>query len=466
MAPMSSPVEALASDRLRIFQVHTEGLGDNSYVLTSAGEAIVVDPQRDLDRFFELLSKLDARLVGVLETHLHNDYVSGGPALATAKGAPYRVPAGAGFEVNHTELGDGDELQVGSVRLRALSTPGHTRHHMSYAVLEGDSVVAVFTGGSMLVGACGRTDLVGSEWTTSLAEDQYRSSRRLSSLPEQALILPTHGAGSFCAATEGGSARWSTVGEERQQNPAIKASNVRSFVSGQLGRLLAYPAYYARMAGENRAGRAAWEARRPPSVSAERACDLIGKGVRVLDGRPRRSFAAAHIPGSVNIELDAGFATYVGWLFPAGTRYLLVLDEGQDPLEAARQCGRIGIEEIEGTLEGGIDSWRRAGYPLSSYEVSDAGGLRRVLDSGAVTILDVRQDKEWEGGHIPGAMHVHVADLPRRLAEIPSDLPVYAYCRSGQRAAIAASLLDGAGYRTVLVDGGFRDWQQRGYPVE
>src|SRR5919204_14800 len=313
MAPMSSPVEALASDRLRIFQLHTEGLGDNSYVLTSAGEAIVVDPQRDLDRFFELLSKLDARLVGVLETHLHNDYVSGGPALATAKGAPYHVPAGAGFEVNHTELGDGDELQVGSVRLRALSTPGHTRHHMSYAALEGDSVVAVFTGGSMLVGACGRTDLVGSEWTTSLAEDQYRSSRRLSSLPEQALILPTHGAGSFCAATEGGSARWSTVGEERQQNPAIKASDVRSFINGQLGGLLAYPAYYSRMAGENRAGRAGWEARRPPNVSAERACDLIGEGVRVLDGRPRRSFAEAHIPGSVNIELDAGFATYDAW---------------------------------------------------------------------------------------------------------------------------------------------------------
>ena len=466
MAPMSSPVEALHSDRVRIYQLHTEGLGDNSYLLASGGEAVVVDPQRDLDRFTGLLGRLDVRLVGVLETHLHNDYVSGGPALATAEAVPYRVPAGSGFEVGHAELEEGEELQVGKVRLRALSTPGHTRQHMSYAVLDGESVVAVFTGGSMLVGACGRTDLAGSEWTTALAEDQYRSSRRLSSLPEQALVLPTHGAGSFCAATEGGSARWSTVGEERQNNPALKASDLRSFVSGQLGGLLAYPAYYSRMAKENRAGRPAWQARRPPSLSAERGSALIGEGVRVLDGRPRRSFAAAHIPGSVNIELDAGFATYVGWLFPAGTRFLIVLDDGQDALEAVRQCGRIGIEEIEGALEGGIDAWRRAGHPVSSYQVTDAGGLRRALDDRAVTMLDVRQDKEWRSGHVPGAIHVHVADLPQRLAEVPSDRTVYAYCRSGQRASIAASLLDAAGYRTVLVDGGFHDWQQRGYPVE
>jgi hydroxyacylglutathione hydrolase len=451
---------------LEVVQVHTPGLGDNSYVLRSGGALAVVDPQRDLDRIEAVLRQLGGRLVAVLETHVHNDYVSGGPALAARHGATYGVPADAGHTLAHTALRDGDEVTVGEVRLRALHTPGHTPHHTSYAIVDGEGTHGVFTGGSVLVGACGRTDLISPELTEGLTRSQYRSAHRIAALGEPTTIAPTHGAGSFCAASAASADTWSTIARERERNPAYLATDEDAFVRGQLAGLLAYPAYYSQMAALNRRGLEAWEAGPVATLNPAEVEQRQARGEVVVDGRSRGAFAAGHIPGSVNIELDVQFGTYIGWLLPFGAPVVLVLDPGQDPGEAVRQCARIGIESIVGVLDGGVAAWAASGRRTSTYPTTDVDGLHRALEAGSGSGLDVRQDAEWTAGHVPGAHHLHVADLPGRVDEL-RDLaaPVYVYCRTGHRAAIAASMLDAAGISAVHVDGGFPDWVDHGYAV-
>ena len=448
----------LLSDGVEIVQFQTAGLGDSSYLLRSGGEAAVIDPQRDIDRFRQALRGL--RVVAVVETHVHNDYVSGGPALAREFGAAYVVPTGAGYELEHRAVGDGDEVQVGAVRLRALHTPGHTAHHMSYAVVEGDGVRAVFSGGSVLVGACGRTDLISPELTESLTRDQYRSAQRIGALPPPAAIGPTHGAGSFCAASAPSDDTWTTVAREKTRNPAYLAESEDDFVRQQLAGL----PDYREMAPINRCGAPAWEPAAPERLGADRVDELVAAGAVVVDGRPRQAFAAAHLPGSVNNELDSDFATYLGWLYPFGTRFVLVLDASQDALEAVRQAARIGIETIAGVTD--VETWRAAGRAVATGEMVDVDALRAAMARNGARVLDVRQEQEWRDGHVPGTAHIHVADLPGRTAEMRGTTPVYTYCRSGRRAAMAASILEAAGIPAVAVDGGFDDWRAHGHPVE
>jgi hydroxyacylglutathione hydrolase len=449
----------------RILQMNTPGLGDSSYVILSAGEIALIDPQRDLDRFREIVKAQRGRPVAVLETHVHNDYVSGGPALASEFGAEYVVAGDADYALPHRAVQEGDEIRVGAIRLRPLFTPGHTPHHLSHQLVEEGAVVAVFTGGSVLVGACGRTDLIAPDRTRELTRQQYRSAQRIAHLPDPTALAPTHGAGSFCAASAGSSEGWTTVAKERTRNPGFLAPSEDAFVQQQLSGLGAYPDYYRHMAALNRAGQSGWELKPLPLCSPEQFEQLQTGGAVVVDARPRRAFAGAHIPGAVNVELDHSFAIYLGWLFPLGTRFALVRASDQDAGEAARQAARIGLGAIEGVLDGGIEAWQRSGRPIRSYGVTDVDGLHRALEDGSARALDVRQDHEWRAGHVPGARHVHVPDLPGMLGGLLRDRRLYPYCASGHRAAIAASLLDAAGVAVELVDGGFADWRARGYPV-
>ena len=456
---------------LEVLQIATAGLGDLSYLVSDGTAAAAIDPQRDLDRFEQGLQMLGVPLTRVFETHVHNDYVSGGRALAGRHDATYVLPADAGYKFEHHAVGDGDELGLGGLTIRALRTPGHTPHHTSYAVLDGDQVVMVFSGGCVMVGACGRTDLVSAEMTDQLTRAQYQSARRLLAFPDPTTIGPTHGKGSFCAASAAAAATYTTVEQEKTSNPAALAASEDAFVTNQLAGLLAYPAYYTKMAGFNIEGPGAWEPVTAPALSVEDVDRLREGGAVIVDGRPREQFAAGHIPGSVHIELDSSFSTYLGWLFPFGTEFVLVLDEDADAQaqagEAVRQSARIGIESIKGRLDGGVGAWQRAGRELTSYEVTDVEGLKQAMDRGGVRVLDVRQDLEWVDGRVPGATHIHIPELPARVQELRgSSEPVYVICRTGHRASMGASLLDGAQIPAVLVDGGFPDWEQRGYPVE
>jgi glyoxylase-like metal-dependent hydrolase (beta-lactamase superfamily II) len=299
----------------------TPGLGDSSYVVASAGEALVIDPQRDVDRLLGGALASGARVRYVLETHLHNDYVSGASEIRARTGAMLVGPVGAGYAFEHRGVDEGDELSLGALRFVALRTPGHTPEHVSYVVHEEghDAPVAVFTGGSLIVGNAGRTDLLGAERTDELTRAQFRSLRRLSALPDETLVLPTHGAGSFCAAGKVQEERSSTIERERGTNPALGVGSEDAFVQQQLSGLMAFPRYYREMAPINRAGApVVGHTPLPRPLSVEDVEGNLARGASLVDGRDGAAFAVEHAPGSINVPLDGSFASYVGWVLPFG----------------------------------------------------------------------------------------------------------------------------------------------------
>jgi len=455
---------------VEILPFQTAGLGDTSYLLASDGEAVLVDPQRDAWRFLEAASKRGWRVTHVIETHVHNDYVSGALETRAASGAEIVAPARGGYEFETIGADEGDTLEVGGIRLTAAATPGHTPEHLSWFVtdagqaaapIDGGDVAgaatvptAVFSGGSLLVGSVGRTDLLGLTLAPALAADQQRTLRRYAALPDSVSILPTHGAGSFCSAGPVTGRWYTSIGVERGSNPVFAAAEApegafRSLLAAGLGR---YPAYYAHMAGINRTGpRILGALRLPGPLTPEAVADAVTRGAAIVDGRDRLAFAAGHVPGSINVELDTDFASYVGWLVPFGKPVVLVLPEPAEEaaVEAVTQLLRIGYEWVPGWLGGGIEAWGAAGRELASYAVTS---LQEAAAADDATILDVRQPREWrDEGVIPGSRQIFVADLPARMAELPRDRPVTVLCRTGYRASIAASLLDGAGFDVRLV---------------
>jgi hydroxyacylglutathione hydrolase len=450
----------------------TAGLGDNSYLVSSEGEAAVVDPQRDAWRFLRAAEAKGTRIRVVLETHVHNDYVSGAHELRAATGAELVVPAQGRYQFPHRPAADGHEAWIGRLRLVALATPGHTPEHLAWLLYQGDAAtpVAVFTGGSLLVGSAGRTDLLGPEPAGELTQAQFATIRKLAALPDEVEVLPTHGAGSFCVAAMPATRRTTTIALERRENPLLCAADLASFDAELRGELLAYPAYYRHMAPINRAGaQVLGGLPRVPAVGPEELAARARAGAVVLDVRDRDDFAAAHIPGSVNIELNAGFASYVGWVLPFDQPLLLVLP---DPVErrleeAVTQLVRIGWRHVEGWLAGGIDAWLAGGGEPRSYP---SGGVEKLCDAflagTSPHVLDVRQELEWQWGGIPGSEQVFLANLPARLGRLSQDDVHWVVCSNGHRASIAASLLDRAGIPVHLVGtGGVGEWRTRCRPA-
>lgn len=439
--------------------VVTPGLGDNTYLLASGGDAVIVDPQRDIARFLSLAESRGWKIRHVLETHLHNDYISGAVEIREATGAAIAAPAGGGYRFDHRPMAEGDDVELGDYVITAMETPGHTPEHVSYLLKEAASErpVAIFTGGSLMVGGAGRTDLLGPDQTDPLTRAQFRSLRRFGSLPDDVKVLPTHGAGSFCGAGPAPKERTSTMAEERRGNRALSAPDEETFVRQQLSDLLAYPNYYRFIAPINRAGPTLIrDHSRPGALAPDQVAARMEAGVWVVDARWRLHFARGHIPGSLNVELDDTFESYVGWVVPFGDPLMLVLPEPVDEAleESVTQLLRIGYERIEGYLEGGIDAWKAAGRPVSSYRVAGLDELCRAYRAGAVDhLLDVRQRTEWDEGHIPNSQHIFVGDLPDRIEEVPAEGEVWTLCATGHRSAMAASMLDRAGKSVRLVDG-------------
>ncbi len=441
----------------------TRGLGDTSYLLASGDQAVIVDPQRDIRPVLAAARARDLHVIYAVETHLHNDYVSGATELRMAIGAAIAGPARADYAFPFEPLAEADELSLGTLRIVAAETPGHTPEHLSYLVYEGDAEepTAAFTGGSLIVGSAGRTDLLGPEASLELTRAQHRSLNRLSALPDQTLVLPTHGAGSFCSSSPPGEERTSTIGRERTTNPVLADGDMdeETFVERRLTGLLAYPSYYAHIAPINRAGpRVYGDVPMPPDLSPSHAAERVEAGAWIVDGRDRRAFAAGHIPGSISIELDDSFASYVGWIVPFGAPIVLVLPEDRPEheaaAEAATQLFRIGYEAIDGYLQGGVDAWVEAGLPMRSYPVASIDEVATAVGEERARVLDVRQQTEWDEGHLEGSTHMFVGDVNARLRDIPRDREVWTVCASGHRAAMAASLLDRDGVPVRLVTPG------------
>ena len=432
------------------------GLGDRSYLLVAGDRALMVDPQRDVEAYLTAAEAHGARLTHVLETHVHNDYVSGGLELARRSGATLVLPSGSGVGYTHRPAHDGERFETGSLRIHALHTPGHTPEHTSYLVERGDGEPALlFSGGSLLAGSAGRTDLAGPSWTDRLTAAQFASVRRLAALPGDTVLHPTHGPGSFCTAAARPGDGFGTIAGEREANPALLDDDPLAFARRQLRGLLRFPAYYAHMGPINRSGSRPLGAIVPPQeLEPDQVASLASAGIPVIDGRPRAAFAEAHVPGSLSVELDESFASYVGWLLPFDSPLALVLDRGQDAREAVRQLARIGFDHMRGVLRG-LDGWAGERRPLQSIGRASVAELRRELDgTRPPLVLDVRQPAEWDDGVIPGSVLRFVADLGDPATWLPAGRPVWVICRSGHRAAIGASILAAAGFDAMMVDAG------------
>ena len=434
-------------------QISTPSLGDHSYLVIVGDAAVIVDPQRDVDRFDAALRASGARLLGVLETHIHNDYVSGGAALAARHAARYYLPAGSDATVPAQPLADEEPVALGAWRLRALATPGHTPHHAAYALEGPGGPLALFSGGSMLVGAAGRSDLLGPDWTDTLTRLQFHSVRRLAErLPDATSVQPTHGAGSFCV-SGAGSETLSTIGRERQRNPALLAPDADAFHAAHLHGLPLFPAYYPRMAPINRRGADAPPAE-PLPVLAPAALAALPPETWVIDTRDAEAFAAAHLPRSLNIPLGDDTATYAGWVVPWGAPLALVTASAHDLAHLRTDLARIGIDDrVEGAVTDGLAAWRASGGATETYRVADFAALAASLATvrpGA--LLDVRDPTEHAAGALPGARNVHVSEVLAAAADLPTG-EIWVHCASGFRASIAASLLARLGRRPVLVAG-------------
>lgn len=435
---------------MQIETIETSSLGDRSYLATDGEVAVVVDPQRDIDRFLDLVEQFGVRVTHVLETHVHNDYVTGGLELAQRTAAAYVLPKGSDVEFDHVSVGDGDVLEAGAMRLRVLHTPGHTHHHVSYSLSDTDGQIrAVFTGGSMLYGSTGRTDLISPEATDELTHAQFHSVRRLADeLPAQTAVFPTHGFGSFCSATPT-SGTASTVGEQSRVNPALTMAE-QEYVDTLLAELDAYPAYYAQMGPLNRRGPAPVDLSPPATVDPGELRRRLEAGEWVVDLRERTAFAAGHVPGSLGFELSTNFATYLGWLYRYGAPLTLIGDSDQQIADARRELVRIGVDHLAGAAVGDVADLA-AGQPLSSYPVTDFAGLAQAMTGGRVQVLDARRNDERARGYVRGSQHIPLHELAGRLEEVP-DGEVWVYCGSGYRAAIAASVLDRPCRQVVLVN--------------
>ncbi|MFM8999330.1 MAG: MBL fold metallo-hydrolase [Actinomycetota bacterium] len=435
----------------------TAGLGDNTFLVASGDEAVLVDPQRDAWRFVAAAERRGLRIRGVLETHVHNDYLSGAHEVRAATGADILAPAKGGYAFPHTPSEEGVEIAIGDLLLRAWDTPGHTYEHIAWAAFRpgdaGDATpLAVFSGGSLLVGSAGRTDLLGPDHTAALTDLQFATMARYRALPAAVDLLPTHGAGSFCVSTLPTAARVSTIGEELGRNAALTASDGATFAEQQLTGVLEYARYYAAMAPRNRTGPPVLGSTpRPPRLDGAAVAEHRRRGTVIVDARDRESFAAAHIPGALNVELNEGFCTYVGWVTPFDCEHVLVLPESDDAeREAIDQLIRIGYDRTVGILEGGMASW--AGE-TRSYPIGTTKELReRLTDGEPTTVLDVRQPGEWESeGVVPGSIRIFVGDLPERLDELDPGAEHWIFCTNGHRASLAASLLDARGIRARLI---------------
>lgn len=387
--------------------IETSGLGDRSYLVTDGDAGVVIDPQRDIDRVLDLANDRGVRITHVLETHIHNDYVTGGLQLARTTGADYVVPAGDNLGYQYRAVRDGDLIDAGPLQFHVIHTPGHTHHHVSYALHDAHGTpVGVFTGGSMLHGTTGRTDLLGSEHTEALTHAQFHSVRRLANaLPGETQVYPTHGFGSFCSSTPANGDS-STIAEQRDTNPAL-TQDEQAYVDELIAGLSDYPAYYAHMGVINTQGPPPIDLSLPHSVEPTELRHRIEAGEWVIDLRNRTAFAAGHLAGTLGFELSGSFVAYLGWLYTWGAPITLIGDDNNQILEARRELARIGVDNLTGSAAGDIHTLAD-GTPLRSYRVADFNNLAEIQNTTTLAVLDVRRTDEYNKSHITGAINIEV----------------------------------------------------------
>jgi len=453
-----------------IITIETRGLGDRGYVVHDGVNALVVDPQRDTDRVERVLAEHGLTLTHVAETHIHNDYVSGGLVLAQQLGAVYVVPAGYELAYEAEQLADGDTFTSGRMQWRAIHTPGHTPQHLSYAVAVDGADAAAFTGGSMLFGSVGRPDLIGPAHTHELAHAQWKSVRRLAEeVAGTAAVMPTHGFGSFCAATATVGLE-STIAQQAAANPAFLVEE-DEFVAELIAGLDAFPAYYAHMGPANQAGAGPVNLSLPQRASADEIARRIAAGEWVVDLRHRRLFSGEHVQGSLSFDVHGNAVTYLGWLIDWGTPITLLGADVEEVQAMQRELVRIGIDRPIAYATGQPSQWVSVNSALGSYRRATHADMAAALAVDPdLPMLDLRRNSEFENGYVRGAKHLPLHELRSRMGEVASwaranGEPVWVYCGSGFRASIGASLMEAAGLTPVHVDDDFANAAKAGLQI-
>ena len=456
--------------KIRRFEV--PGLAQYSYVVSAGGRAAVIDAMRDVEPYLDYIWQEDLTLTHILETHIHADFAAGSTALAAATGAKLVLSGhdeGEHYQYSmpHEPLVDGDTIEIGTVRLKALHTPGHTPEHLSFVAFDTQRSFtepsAVFSGDFLFVGSLGRPDLLGEDAKVGLAHRLYQSLHgSLASLPDGIQVYPGHGAGSLCGS--GMSERSeSTLGYERATNPLFKLGE-QDFVREILSSVPPMPTYYPRMKALNAQG--------PPALTSIPGQDALSpkqfqeisaaSDVIIIDLRRPESFGGAHIPGAINIGAGQNLSLWAGWMLDADKRILLVSDSGDDE-ESRRALVRVGLDNIQGFLKKGMPSWIETGLDFSrTTQLSIADVADR---DAAGLVVDVRSDEEWSSGHIEGALHIMLGDVLNKMSELPRSRSLITVCGSGYRSSIAASLLAQHGFMTSSMDGGMTAWNEQRLPT-
>ena len=448
---------------MRVITIDVPHLGNRTHVVHDGCIGVVIDPPREVSVVEAVTEETGVDIVAVAETHIHNDYVSGGLYLSKRHGAEYLVSDDEDVEFARIGVHDNETLAFGNIDLRVIATPGHTPLHLSYLATDaaaGDSSAgALFSGGSLLHGTVGRTDLIDPTLTTALARAQWLTARRLGALSTETTVHPTHGFGSFCTSAPASKADGEvTIADQRDSNPALTTTRDQ-FVTDLLAGLGPVPSHYAHMGARNRSG--PWTPRPGHRLDADGFLSALARGAEVVDVRSSESYAAGHLPGSIAIPAGPLCAVYAGWVTPWGSELVLVSDtESAAALEATeRELASIGIEGV-GTSVLEPDTW------------DEWTGLRRTNWSGfaddppaeGTVVLDVRRPEEWRAGHLPGSFNIAVHELPARLGEIPPG-ELWVHCAAGYRATVAAGLLDRAGRDVVLIDDEFAKIRELGIPL-
>src|SRR5215217_5450099 len=447
-------------------------LAHASYLIGSEGEAAVVDPQRDVD---EYLSEADAqglKIKYVIETHLHADFVSGHQEIAARTGAQIIFGEEAGVQFEHRAVKDGEEILLGGVSLRFIETPGHTPEGICVLVTAPNEPQKLLTGDTLFIGDVGRPDLAGGKGYTPqmMAEMMYESLHgKLLKLPDEVEVYPAHGAGSMCGRNMSKETS-STIGEQRKFNYALKPMSKEDFVAMMTADLAEAPVYFPRDMEINRSGaRGLAELQPPTSLTPQQVLELNEEGHVLLDVRSAADFGAAHVPGSMNIGLGGQFAMWAGSLIPLNAAIIVVADTGAQVDESVVRLARVGIENVKGYLDGGVQSWREAGFPVASIEQVSVAQLNEKLAESDVQIVDVRRPAEYVNGHVPRAFNAPLASLDKSVGPLPlkKNKLTAVICAGGYRSSAAASLLENQGFSNLInVSGGTGAWINAGYPVE
>lgn len=462
------------SSQVSLEPVRTEGLALISYFIgdTKSGTAAVIDPRRDVEVFLDLSRKHNLKITHVLETHIHADFVSGSRELADRTGTAKvyaSVEGGAQYGYPVEPLRHETKLDLGHVTLTVLHTPGHTPEHVSYLAQEkgADQPWALFTGDFLFVDSVGRPDLLGVENTERLAKVLYQTLHTAyAKLPDALRIYPAHGAGSPCGSNIAD--RDSTLGQERQHNPALQIKDEARFMDWLLASQPPVPYYWPRMKKLNAAGpeilkslpQVSWL---PPTQFQE----LVAKGnVQLVDTRQMLAFGGGHVAGSLNIGPKADLSIWAGWMLVPDKPIALVLNKESDLPEVLRWFIRVGYTKFAGALKGGMDAWVQDGLPIATIPQMSVQEVKKNFPTDQMQLLDVRQPVEWDMGHLPGAKYIFLPELAAKVDRLDKNKPVVVYCASGYRSSIASSVLKRQGFSVFNVPGSYKAWTSAGYPVE